>query len=196
MSYRLCQKSCENFESRVILQNLVDGGHKTGEILRLLGWSFEKEGRYDDAVREFREAIQLNPTEEQNYLDLGSILLAERRIAPALELARRTAGAFPQSPRAFSLQGSAELAAEQFRDAIESFTRALQLDEIADAAIGLAKAQAGAGLNFAKRVNAGKRDAKIPKNGGIDQSWRRSERDRSARWRKHVLENHQSSSGT
>ncbi len=172
LSYRLAlvKFHAKQFaESRAILQNLVDGGHKTGEILRLLGWSFEKEGRYDDAVREFREAIQLNPTEEQNYLDLGSILLAERRIAPALELARRTAGAFPQSPRAFSLQGSAELAAEQFRDAIASFTRALQLDANSkDATIGLAKAQAGAGLTSQAKITLESAMRRVPKNAAFE----------------------------
>jgi Tfp pilus assembly protein PilF len=172
LSYRLAlvKFHAKQFaESRAILQNLVDGEHKTGEILRLLGWSFEKEGRYDDAVREFREAIQLHPTEEQNYLDLGSILLAERRIAPALELARRTAGAFPQSPRAFSLQGSAELAAEQFRDAIESFTRTLQLDENSkDATIGLAKAQAGAGLTSQAKMTLESAMRRVPKNAAFE----------------------------
>ena len=168
LSYRLAlvKFHAKRFaESRAILQNLVDGGHKTGEILRLLGWSFEKEGRYDDAVREFREAIQLDPTEEQNYLDLGSILLAERRLTPALELARRTVGAFPQSPRAFSQQGSAELTAEQFRDAIESFTRALKLDENSnDATIGLAKAQAGAGLTSQAKITLENAMLRVPKN--------------------------------
>ncbi len=156
-------------ESRAILQQLVDEGHKTGDILRLLGWSFEQEGRYEDAVREFREAIQLNPAEEQNYLDLGSILLAERRVAPALELARRTAGAFPQSPRAFSQQGSSELAAEQFHDAVESFTRALKLDENSkDATIGLAKAQAGAGLNSQAKITLESAIRRAPKNAAFE----------------------------
>jgi len=156
-------------ESRAILQELVDGGHKTGEILRLLGWNFEQEGRYENAVREFREAIQLNPAEEQNYLDLGSILLAERRVGPALELARRTAGAFPQSPRAFSQQGSAELAAEQFHDAVESFTRALQLDENGmDATIGLAKAQAGTGLNSQAKTTLESAIRRVPKSAAFE----------------------------
>jgi len=168
LSYRLAlvKFHAKQFaESRAILQELVDGGHKTGEIQRLLGWSFEQGGRYEDAVREFREAIQLNPAEEQNYLDLGSILLAERRVAPALELARRTAGAFPQSPRALSLQGSAELAAEQFRHAVESFTRALKLDENSiDATIGLAKAQAGVGLNSQAKITLESAIRRVPKN--------------------------------
>jgi tetratricopeptide (TPR) repeat protein len=156
-------------ECRAILQQLVDGGHKTGEILRLLGWSFEQEGRYENAVREFREAIQLNPAEEQNYLDLGSILLAERRVGPALELARRTTGAFPQSPRAYSQQGSAELAAEQFHDAVESFTRSLKLDENSmDATIGLAKAQAGAGLNSQAKITLESAIRRVPKTAAFE----------------------------
>lgn len=172
LSYRLAlvKFHTKHFaESRAILQKLVEEGHKTGEILRLLGWSFELEGRYEDAVREFREAIELNPAEEQSYLDLGSILLSERRIAPALELARRTAGAFPQSSRAFSQQGSAELLAEQFHDAVESFTRALKMDEKSkDATIGLAKAQAGAGLNSQAKITLESAIRRVPKNAAFE----------------------------
>ncbi len=172
LSYRLAlvKFHAKQFaKSRAILQKLVDGGHKTGEIQRLLGWSFEQEGRYEEAVHQFREAIQLNPTEEQNYLDLGSILLTERRVAPALELARRTAGAFPQSPRAFSQQGSAELAAEQFHDAVESFTRALKLDANSmDATIGLAKAQAGVGQNSQAKITLESAIRRVPKNAAFE----------------------------
>lgn len=134
-------------ESEQVIQQLLDAGHKSGEIYRLLGWCRQQQHRHQDAVRAFQEAITLEPTNETSYLDLGEILLRERRLVPALELAKRTANAFPDSSHAFLLKGSVELAAILFTDAVNSFSRALQLDPAGrDATIGLARAQFGAGM--------------------------------------------------
>jgi superkiller protein 3 len=134
-------------ESRKILQQLVETGQKSTEILRLLAWDYQEENRREDAVHAFQDAIRLDPAEETNYLDLGRILLAQHRFAAAVELSKRTVGAFPASARAFFLKGSVELAANQFTDAVDSFSRSLQLDSSnADSTVGLARAQAGAGM--------------------------------------------------
>jgi tetratricopeptide (TPR) repeat protein len=134
-------------ECRRILQQLLDAGQKTGEILRLLGWCYQGQNRYEEAVHALQDSTRLDPTGETNYLDLGKILLAQRRLPAALELSKRTVNAFPDSPRAFFLKGSVDLAVNQFTDAVQSFTRALQLDPAGlDATVGLARAQAGAGM--------------------------------------------------
>jgi len=134
-------------ESEKLAQELLDAGHQSGEIYRLLGWCREEQRHYQDAVRAFQEAIKLEPTNVTSYLDLGKILLTERRLVPALELTKRTANAFPESSHVFALKGSVELAAALFTDAVDSFSRALQLDpSSADASIGLARAQFGSGM--------------------------------------------------
>jgi len=53
------------------LKRLISEGQKNGEILRLLGWCYHKTNRDEDAIRTFREAVELNPTDERNFLDLG-----------------------------------------------------------------------------------------------------------------------------
>ena len=134
-------------ESEKLVQELLDAGHQSGEIYRLLGWCREEQRHHQDAVRAFQEAIKLEPTNVTSYLDLGKILLTERRLVPALELTKRTANAFPESSQVFVLKGSVELAAALFTDAVDSFSRALQLDpSSADASIGLARAQFGSGM--------------------------------------------------
>ena len=134
-------------ESEKLVQELLDAGHQSGEIYQLLGWCREEQRHHQDAVRAFQEAIKLEPTNVTSYLDLGKILLTERRLVPALELTKRTANAFPESSHVFVLKGSVELAAALFTDAVDSFSRALQLDpSSADASIGLARAQFGSGM--------------------------------------------------
>jgi len=134
-------------ESRQILQQLLDDGHKTSEVNRLLASCFRAQNRYEEAIQALQEAIQLDPANEASYLDLASILLAQKRISPAMELAQRMAKAFPNSSRVFASKGSIELGAGDFTDAVGSFTRAAQLEPAnSDAAIGLARAQANAGM--------------------------------------------------
>lgn len=133
-------------ESRRILQQLLDSGQKTAEIFRLLGWCYQEENRREEAVHAFQDAIRLDPAEETNYLDMGKILVAQHRFAAAAELSKRTLNAFPNSPRAYFLKGSVDLASDQFTEAIDSFGRALKLDPTSpDATVGLGRAQAGAG---------------------------------------------------
>ena len=134
-------------ESRQILQQLLDDGHKTSEVNRLLASCFRAQNRYEEAIQALQEAIQLDPGNEAGYLGLADILLAQKRISPAMELAQRMAKAFPNSSRVFVSKGSIELGAGDFTDAVGSFTRAAQLEPAnSDAAIGLARAQANAGM--------------------------------------------------
>jgi tetratricopeptide (TPR) repeat protein len=140
-------------ESERILQELISTGQRKGEILRLLGWCYHKSNRNEDAIRTFREAVQLSPTDEANFLDLGALLIAERRFAVALELAKRTVSAFPTSSNALVLLGSIQLATEQFTDAAKTYSRSLSLDRnSSEGMLGLAKAQAGAGMGEEAKI--------------------------------------------
>jgi tetratricopeptide (TPR) repeat protein len=150
-------------ESEKLVQQLLDAGHQSGEIYRLLGWCRQEQRQHQDAVRAFQEAIKLEPTNVTSYLDLGKILLTERRIVPALELTKRTANAFPDSSRVFVLKGSVELAAILFTDAVDSFSRALQLDRSSpDASIGLARAQFGSGMTQQAKATLERAIANFP----------------------------------
>jgi Tfp pilus assembly protein PilF len=134
-------------QSEQILQQLISAGQKNGEILRLLGWCYHKTHRDEDAIRTFRDAVELDPTDERNFLDLGRLLMEQRKFAAALELANRTVNAFPASANALVLLGSIEFATERFTDALKTYSRSLSLDRSnAEGILGLAKAQAGAGM--------------------------------------------------
>jgi len=114
----------------------------------LLGWCYDKSNQPKEAARAFEEAINLEPVQESNYLDLGRILQANRLLPAALDVAKRATKAFPDSPRAFLMRGSIELKMSQFTDAIASYTRVVQLDPAGpDGTLGLADAQFAAGMN-------------------------------------------------
>jgi Tfp pilus assembly protein PilF len=156
-------------ESEAILQDLRSGGQQTGEVLRLLGWCYQRQNHTDRAIAIFREAVRLNPNDEQNFLDLGTLLLENRSFGPALELAKRTADTFPAFANALRLLGSIQLASEQFTDAINTYSRALSLDPHNIAGIlGLAKAQAGAGMEKEARATMENASREFPGNADLE----------------------------
>ena len=135
-------------ESQSELQQLIDSGMGTPQVLALLGWCYEKQNNIKASTAVLAEAIRLAPGQESIYLDLGNILLAHHSLPAALDLAKQTVTQFPQSAAAFDSKGQVEFGMAQFTDAIASFQKALQLDPSdADAALGLARAQSAAGLN-------------------------------------------------
>jgi len=134
-------------ESGQILEELLDSGHKTSEVDRLLASCLRAQKRNGEAIRALQEAIQLDPGNEASYLDLANILLLEKRISPAMELAEGMTKVFPNSSRVFVSKGSIESGAGAYTDAVSSFRHALQLESgNADATIGLARALANAGM--------------------------------------------------
>jgi len=134
-------------ESQSRLQRLIDSGHETSQAHNLLGWSYQQQANLKAAAESFERAIALAPADESNYLDLGRILLAHGSLRAALDVAKRAAIQFPNSVAVFDFKGRTESRMSQFTDAIRSYKSATQLDPNADVTLGLARAQASAGLN-------------------------------------------------
>ena len=133
-------------ESQRTLLHLIGSGLKSSDIYNLLGWCYQQQQQPAQATDALEQAIRLDPAQESNYLDLGKILLANGSLPSALELAKRTAQAFPNSSRALLFKGTAELNVGQFTDAVDSYSAALHLDSSdPDASLGLAEAQFAAG---------------------------------------------------
>ena len=150
-------------QSQAIVQELVRRGRKDGPTLRLSAWCYHKTNQEEQAINTFREAVELDPTDEKNFLDLGALLLEQRKFSAASELAGRTVGAFPKSAEALALLGSVELARENFTDAVQTYSRSIELDpDNSDAIVGLAKAQAAAGWNDQARETLEKAIQRFP----------------------------------
>jgi len=135
-------------QSQQLLEALINSGSKNAALFNLLGWCQHKQGRPKEAVKALEESIQMAPSEETNYLDLGKILLAQHSLPRALQLARKTTSSFPNSAEALELQGLVETGLGQFTDAVRSYIRAVQLDVTRpDSILGLAQAQSAAGMS-------------------------------------------------
>lgn len=134
-------------ESRRTLLNLIGQNTGSSEVYNLLGWCYHNQNESSKARQTFELAIELFPTDEANYLDLSKILIVERSFSAALRVAKQATLAFPKSARALELKGLAEEKAEQFTDAVNSYSQAWHLDRTrSDALLGVAQAQASASM--------------------------------------------------
>jgi cellulose synthase operon protein C len=169
LRYRLAvvEFHAQKFEqSEEILAQLVASGTKTSRVFNLLGWCYEKQGQTEPAMHAFENGIGADPKDEANYLDLQKILIANKKIAAALEVAKKTTSALPDSPHAFTLRGSIEVQASQFNGAVESYRRAKQLDAAsADAALGVADAEFAADMKHEANTDYESGIKQFPKDG-------------------------------
>ncbi|MGH9431647.1 MAG: tetratricopeptide repeat protein [Terriglobia bacterium] len=151
------------------LQDLIHEGHETGEVDNLLGWCYEKQGKSKEAVSALESAIDRDPKQESQYLDLGHILLTHKLYPAALTVAKRGVVNLPDFAAILDLKGSAELKMSQYTDAIRSYSHVRQLQPTdSEAALGFALAEEGAGMTqqAARAFEQGIRE--FPRNARYD----------------------------
>ena len=128
------------------LANLVGGGHQRIDIYNLLALCYHRQGKEDEAIRTLNESLVRIHHTQADYLNLGNMLLRHKLFTAALATAKKAVKTGPDSEKAYTLKGTAELELYFYKDASQSFSRALQLDpSSAEADLGLALAQWGAG---------------------------------------------------
>lgn len=114
----------------------------TSDAYALLARAYLKQDRLPEMLEAFEKAINLEPTKETHYLDLGQALLDKRNYKTAMEVANETLKRFPASSRAYSLKGGIELGMDVLTDAAKSYTKAIELDSNdSQALLGLALTQ-------------------------------------------------------
>jgi len=138
----------EYSEAETTLLGSIDAGHRTDDIFNLLGWCYEKQGKpLTEVAHPFEQAMELQPSNESNYVDLIKILMSHNRFRVADTAAKLGLKALPTSFRICVLQGDAEVGAALFADAVNSYLRARELRPDAPELTGkLSNAQARAGL--------------------------------------------------
>lgn len=130
------------------LIDLIAGRIASGPIYNLLGWSYYRQGRREEAVRALQRAIGAEPHKVEHYLDLSGILADKHEgLNSALSLADAAVQRFPNSYQVHQMKGLIQSRLQHHRDAIECYSRARKLNPSApNVNVGLALAQWGAGL--------------------------------------------------
>ena len=122
-------------KSETTLRELLAAGHESSDIDNLLSWSLHKQDKFKEAVAAMDRAIELSPSRESNYLDLGMILIAHQRLPVALEAAKKAVEVAPNSYQAYMLKGLVEAKMNYLIEAAKTYTRAVELNPAAPEAI-------------------------------------------------------------
>lgn len=100
----------------------------TAELHNLLASLEESAGNYVEAVRHFQRAVEMGPSNEPFYFDLGTEYLIHFTFGPALEVFQIGSRKFPASARQWVGMGLAHYALRQYLEAAEAFLSALEID--------------------------------------------------------------------
>jgi len=109
-----------------LLEHAVE--QPNAELCDLLASLEEDAGLYVQAVRHYQQAVELDPTKEQYYFDLGAEYLLHLTFDAAVETFRLGSQKFPASPRMHVGRGLAQFALRQYADAADAFLSALETD--------------------------------------------------------------------
>jgi tetratricopeptide (TPR) repeat protein len=113
-------------QARVHVQNLLRRGNGA-DLDRMAGELDEKLGNPLAAVKEYQQAVNLDPS-EQNYFAWGSELLLHRAVWQATEVFRNGVKAHPQSARLRTALGTTLFAGAVYDEAARSLCDASDLD--------------------------------------------------------------------
>ena len=129
-------------ESQDALEQLIAAGTQEARVYNLLGWCNHRQHQLTAAVAAMKRAIELEPAAETNYDHLTQILIEEGRYADAREAAEKALAVAPNSSAAYQLKGQAEAGTGNFKLALQSYARAVELRPAnADALLGLGLTQ-------------------------------------------------------
>jgi Flp pilus assembly protein TadD len=159
-------------ESEATSRKLIAAGYESGEIYDLLGKCLDKRGNFKQALAAMQRAIELNPSREGNYLDVGTILAEHRRFPAALVMAQRAVEVAPRSSQAYAFKGFVESKMSKHTQAETSYARAVELDPAApEALMGLALAQWDNGKSREAEGTFKNGLARFPRNANFHQEY-------------------------
>jgi tetratricopeptide (TPR) repeat protein len=90
--------------------------------------SLRENGRYDEAEREYREALRLDPDNDTAAIGLAKVLRWTSRTDQAIQLLTEFIGRKPTASRAIYNRACYKALLNRRREAIADLTRAIQLD--------------------------------------------------------------------
>ncbi|HEY1679150.1 MAG TPA: tetratricopeptide repeat protein [Candidatus Sulfotelmatobacter sp.] len=111
--------------ARQIVQTLLQAKN-AAELHNLLGQIEEKDGQYVTAANEFETAARQDPS-ESNLFDWASELLLHQTLEPAIEVFRKAAERYPNSPRVAIGLGIAYYSRGIYDEAVKSLLHAADL---------------------------------------------------------------------
>ena len=106
---------------------LLNEGHRTAELANVAATAYLKSGQIKEAYNALRVATEIDPKDEDSYVDLCSICLDNDNYDLGLEIANIGLSHLPNSSRLFLQRGVMRAMKGQFADAEQDFATAANL---------------------------------------------------------------------
>jgi tetratricopeptide (TPR) repeat protein len=106
---------------------LLNQGYRTAELANVAATAYLKSGQTKEAYNALRIATELNPKDEDSYVDLDSICLDNDNYDLGLEIANIGLSHLPKSSRLYLQRGVMRAMKGQFADAEQDFITAARL---------------------------------------------------------------------
>ncbi|UCF81588.1 MAG: tetratricopeptide repeat protein [Acidobacteriota bacterium] len=130
------------FEKSLALVNDERYGHLRPEDAALLsdfGWVYYYEGKYEEALAKFQEAVELDPEDIEAHNGMGDIYYIQRRYKEAAAELWKAIALEPENPEPHNSLGWVYCDQSEFGAAISEFRKVVEFDpKHADAHTGLA----------------------------------------------------------
>ncbi len=109
-------------------QSLLDRGYEKAELYNLISEAYEKNGQTIEAYNALRKATQMDPRDENNYLDLIALGIDHANYPLALGIAEIGLQNIPNSYRLLLQRGAVHAFKAQYNEAVADFEQASKLD--------------------------------------------------------------------
>jgi len=138
---RLLYRQSQVLRAKELLLELKSEGVNNADLENLLGNCLESEREPEQAAAAYRRAIAVDPSRVELYEDLISLFLYQHRTGDALLVAKQALTIAPKDSRPWVWRGNVDLARNDYKDAMESYTHAVRLNNRnPDALFGVAGA--------------------------------------------------------
>lgn len=91
------------------------------------GVALEGQGRNEEALQSYRQAMECDPSSAHSYFNMGALLVLSKRFDEAIACMNRVLALEPDNAEALLHQGAAYLGLKQDEQAFASFNKALRL---------------------------------------------------------------------
>ena len=143
----ICYVLTKQFPQAVAVLNAVaERGHKTAELDNLLAEAFEGNQQHQEAINALREATQLDPQDENNYVDLATLCTNYDAYELGLQIIEVGLHYHPESDRLIFQRGVLEAMTNHFDLAENDFQTASRLapnKDLTYVAMGVSYMQTG-----------------------------------------------------
>ena len=92
------------------------------------GLSYHREGHYDDAIREFREALKRQPDHAESFLGIGKAYVKKKQYRLAIENLNEAIDLNPNLPDVYYFRGFAFHCLNELPKALNDYTEAIKLE--------------------------------------------------------------------